>query len=68
MRHPKPRRRVDTVNFDHVSTFFESAPVDVQEAIDRQNLEDERLDLSMSLPSMCRRQSTARISKMRDSI
>ena len=55
------RLRVATINIDEVVTSFESVPSDFREAIDRQNLEDERLDLIMRLPKRRRAVVLARL-------
>jgi RNA polymerase sigma-70 factor (ECF subfamily) len=55
------RRRFDTVNVDDETTLFDAVPVDAQDAIERQTLEDERLDLIMALPKRRRAIVLARL-------
>jgi RNA polymerase sigma-70 factor, ECF subfamily len=55
------RRRVDTIDVCDVETEFASVPGDSQDAIERQNVEDERLDLVMSLPKRRRAVVLARL-------
>jgi len=53
------RQRVDAVKIDE--TVFESVSADGQDAIEQQNLEDDRLDLIMSLPKRRRAVVLARL-------